>query len=178
LTSRDCAPRLAPAIFAFTVGNNSTPSGWVAGPAPSAIVVRRHAGRGGADRIDLTWPDGAIRNEWLQVTLKPDLATGLAAADVLYFGNAVGEVGNSASDAMVTSADELAARDDLHSFLNPAALTNPHDYNRDGRVDAIDEILARNNATNTSTALQLIHPPLQTAAASMLDLLKKKSRRR
>ena len=32
--------------------------------------------------------------------------TGLADDDVFYFGNAVGETGNSSTDAMVTTADE------------------------------------------------------------------------
>jgi hypothetical protein len=43
--------------------------------------------------------------------------------------------------------------------MNPATITNAHDYNRDGRVDAIDQILARNNATAAGAAVQLISVP-------------------
>lgn len=35
-----------------------------------------------------------MKNEWLQVTAKTSL--GLAADDVFYFGNAIGETGDSA----------------------------------------------------------------------------------
>lgn len=162
--------------FAFAVGNNNNPSGWAAAPTPSAILLRSHAGLNGSDRIEITWPDRAIRNEWLQVTLKADAATGITSADVFYFGNAVADSDNSTSNAIVDAADELAARNDPHSFLNPALITNAHDYNRDGKVDAADQLLARDNATTAATALQLIDPVAPTTTA-LLDLLLKKRHR-
>jgi hypothetical protein len=172
--------RAAPtaADFSFAVGNDNNPAAWAVAPAPAGILLRAHAGVGGSDRIEITWGDGAIRNEWLQVTLKADAATGITTPDVFYFGNAVGESGNSTTDAIVNAADELAARNDLHSFLNPASITNADDFNRDGRVDATDEIIARNNSTTAATALQLIHPAAQATASSILDLLLKKRHRR
>ena len=63
------------------------------GAAPTRITVRPGAGQDGADRITLIWADNAIRNSWLQVTVLATDATGLAANDVFYFGNAVGESG-------------------------------------------------------------------------------------
>jgi hypothetical protein len=145
--------------FTFITGNSNDPSSWQAAPAPSAVLVRPGAGANGSARIEITWPDGAVRNTWLQVTTGADANTGLAAPDVFYFGNVVGESGNSPTDATVDGADELAARNDPHSFLNPAAITNPHDYNRDGRVDAADQLIARANATATGAAVQLISVP-------------------
>jgi hypothetical protein len=176
VTGLKAAPTAAD--FSFAAGNDNNPAGWAVAPAPGGILLRAHAGVGGSDRIEITWADGAIRNEWLQVTLKADTATGITSPDVFYFGNAVGESGNSTTDAIVNAADELAARNDLHSFLNPASITNPDDFNRDGRVDATDEIIARNNATTAATALQLIHPAAQATAAAVLDLLLKKRHRR
>ena len=34
--------------------------------------MRPGAGDGGSDRIELTWADGKIANEWVQVTVKAD----------------------------------------------------------------------------------------------------------
>ena len=152
--------------FSFKIGNDNNPNAWAAAPAPNGFLIRPGAGVEGTTRIEFTWADRAIRNEWLQVTVKADANTGLSAADVFYFGNAVGESGDSAADAVVSSADELGARNDPHSFLQPAGITNVHDYNRDGRVDAADQLIARNNATTPATALSLITTPLTSAAAT------------
>jgi hypothetical protein len=154
------------ADFGFKIGNDNNPNAWATAPAPSGFLVRPGAGAGGSTRIEFTWADGAIKNKWLQVSVKADANTGLSAADVFYFGNAVGESGDSAADTVVNSADELGARNDPHSFMNPAGITNAHDYNRDGRVDALDQIIARNNATTSATALSLITTPVTSAATA------------
>ena len=39
---------------------------------------------------------------------------------MFYFGNAIGEAGNSTTNAFVTAGDEIATRNDPHSLLNPA----------------------------------------------------------
>ena len=67
------------------------PASWAAAPAPLAIQVLRRPRRGGADRIVITWPDGAIKNTYLQVIVAANADTGLAEADVFFFGNRVGE---------------------------------------------------------------------------------------
>ena len=79
--------------FVFKVGNDSTPmvGGWGPAPPPSSISVRYGAGVGGADRVTLIWPDNAIEKRWLQVTVQATATTGLAANDVFYFGNAIGD---------------------------------------------------------------------------------------
>jgi hypothetical protein len=145
------------ADFTFKIGNNNTPSTWVTAPAPWAVNVYPGQGTNGTNRITSLWDDGTIKDTWLQVTMLADRVTGLAAPDVFYWGNEVGESGNSTTDANVDAADELAARNDPHNYLHPAGVTNPHDYNRDGRVDAIDQIIARNNAVSDAAALQLIN---------------------
>jgi 8-oxo-dGTP pyrophosphatase MutT (NUDIX family) len=48
-------------------------------------------GVGGSDRVTLVRADGAITNQWLEVTVKPTQRTGLTTADVFYFGNLIGE---------------------------------------------------------------------------------------
>jgi hypothetical protein len=144
--------------FTFRVGNDNDPGGWVAAPAPLSVTVRSGAGTGGSDRVTILWADNAIQKEWLQVIVGATAATGLGSPDVFYFGNAVGESGNSASDARVNATDEILARNNPRA-LGQAPVDFAYDYNRDGKVNATDEIIARNNPTSSLTALQLISVP-------------------
>jgi uncharacterized delta-60 repeat protein len=151
--------------FAFRVGNDNRPGAWATAPAPSAVNVHRGGGIGGSDRVTLTWPDGAIKKTWLQVTVKANASTGLPSPDVFYFGNAPGESGNWATAAVVNSVDESAARHRPRRAANPAPITYRWDYNRDGRVNRADQMVARANRTTALTALQLISVPAAPAAA-------------
>lgn len=159
------------ADFQFRAGNNNSPSAWSAAPAPSEISVRRGAGQGGSDRVTLVWPDGAIKKTWLQVSLLPTDDTGLEAADVFYFGNAIGETGNSTANAVVNAGDEIAARVNSRNPLNPAPITFAYDFNRDKLVNAADQILARVNSTNPLTSLALISPPGESALSGPAGLV-------
>jgi YDG domain/Subtilase family len=142
--------------FIFRVGNDDNPTLWPTAPASSGITVRSGSGVGGSDRITIIWPDNAIQKKWLQVTAKATANTGLTSDDVFYFGNAIGESGNSSADAKVDPADELLARSHPRNVLNPAPIDFPYDYNRDKRVDPGDQLIARANQTSVITALRLI----------------------
>ena len=109
--------------------------------------------------MTITWADNAIRNQWLQVTVLANADTGLAEADVFYFGNAVGESGNSMSDAKINAYDMLAARNHPRTFADPAPVDFAFDYDRDGRVNATDVLIARNHQTHFANALELITVP-------------------
>ena len=148
------------ADFEFKVGNDSNPAGWVAAPLPSSITVYGGTGTNGADRVKLIWADNAIENQWLQVTVKATAKTGLVSDDVFYFGSAIGETGNSATDAQVTPADEVGVRNNQATLaVNPASIDDAYDFNRDKKVGPTDQVISRNNGTNSSTALQLITVP-------------------
>jgi len=146
--------------FEFRVGNDWDPDNWPAAPAPSSITVRPGAGVSGSDRVTIIWPDNAIQKTWLRVTVKATANTGLLSSDTFYFGNAIGETGNSASDAEVTAWDIINVRNDPHTLaVNPADITDVCDFNRDRKVGPTDEVIVRNNATNMYTALYLIAVP-------------------
>ena len=153
--------------FEFHVGNHDDTTAWAAAPTPQSLTVR--PGPGGADRVTVTWADGAIRNQWLQIVVKGGVThaatTGLAADEIYLFGNAVGETGNAAGNALVNAADVVAIRDNPHGPSNRASIDDPHDLNRDRSVNAIDLILARNSATGPLSALRLITPSVTPAAA-------------
>ncbi|NQU24472.1 MAG: hypothetical protein HQ567_24585 [Candidatus Nealsonbacteria bacterium] len=123
--------------------------------AQPSVTFWEDAGVLGSDRVTIVLPDEAVRNTWLQVTVKA-ANLGLPADDVFYFGNAVAEAGNSASDAAVTTADLLLARNNPRSLLDEIDVTFPYDFNRDKHVDATDVLLARNNQTSFLNALNLI----------------------
>ena len=141
--------------FVFRVGNDSTPDDWAVVATSATVAFRENAGVGGSDRVTITWPDGTIHDQWLEVTVVA-AGLGLTADDVFYFGNAVGEVGDAVSPATVTATDLLVARNNPRSSLNPVPIDFVCDFNRDTLVDADDVLAARNNQTNFLTGLQLI----------------------
>ncbi len=162
------------ADFAFKVGNSNDTSQWVPAPAPLSVTVRRGTGADGSDRVTIIWTDedpltsrreaGAISNQWLQVTVLSDSSggsLGLAEDDVFYFGNAIGETGNSPADAKVNATDILAVRNHPHLASNPATIYDAYDLDRDGVVnsESLDESIAAANQTNFITALKLITAP-------------------
>jgi L-ascorbate metabolism protein UlaG (beta-lactamase superfamily) len=153
-------PSPTAADFSFRVGTTPDPANWANAPAPADFVVRRGAGEGGADRVTITWADGAIKNTWLQVTL-------LASGNVFYFGSAVGETGNSPANAFVSAADEIGVRTHTTPTGETAGPENVYDFNRDGAVDATDELIARGNRRLLSGALPLISAP-QIAALNVV----------
>jgi hypothetical protein len=121
-------------------------------------------GNFGITHVDLTWPDGTITNTWLQVTVLADANTGLLSNDVFYYGNLVGEVGNSSSLMQVTAVDLVLNQ---LALTGSAAINNVYDINRDGRVSAVDLVLTQNNSFQS---VQLITPTgngpaVQTALA-------------
>jgi hypothetical protein len=151
--------------FVFRIGNNNSPDSWLPAPPPVSIAVRAGAGANGSDRISIVWADGAIARTWLEVTLLPGSRTGVPAPDVFYFGNAIGETGNTTANAVVNSADEALTRLNGRGSGNPAAIDFRFDFNRDGLVNAADQALARLNASNALSALRLIVPVASTAVA-------------
>ena len=143
--------------FTFKLGNDDTPADWFAAPTASIKVA---PGPGGSDRILLSWADNAITNTWLEVSILVTANTGLAAADVFYFGNLIGEC---TGDGKVDAYDVLETRSNPRPFFNAAMLDTLHDFNRDRRVDAIDTLIARNNQTWAGTELELISLTTQAA---------------
>ncbi|HEY2893018.1 MAG TPA: sialidase family protein, partial [Pirellulales bacterium] len=144
------------ADFVFRVGNSSNTASWGDAPAPASISVRRGAGVGGSDRVTIVWADNAIQKQWLQVTVRATQNTGLATSDVFYFGNAIGDVGNVASDTRVNVLDALWAR----SNPTPATtIVDLADFNRDGLVDIADEAIVSRNLSMVTSTLELISAP-------------------
>lgn len=153
--------------FLFRVGNSNATDSWTAAPVPALSIG---SGPNGSTRVKLIWSDNAIRNQWLQVVVKANAATGLVAPDVFYFGNAVGDtgIGNSPGFATVGPADELAARSNPRTMLDPAPIDFAYDFNRDQLVGPQDQMIVHNNGATNLTALRLISPVAATPAVSIV----------
>jgi len=179
---------LSLADFTFRAGRNNQPETWETFPVPNGFMIT--ALDETTHRITFTWPDGSIGNAWLEVTVKANAQTGLAAPDVFYFGNRIGDsgLGNSAAAAITSAADQLAAR---ANAAGGVSVTNPFDFNRNKVVSAGDELTARFNpgillmlnlpaaaipgaaplvaqATVAATAIAASDLPLSSAVASAL----------
>jgi hypothetical protein len=145
------------ADFELHVGNGTA---WAAVPALSSFSVRRGAGVGGSDRITLTFPDGAIRNTWLRVTVGANARTGLAQPDAFYFGNLVGDTGPGGTP-VVNAIDLARVRGAVGTAK--AALKRQYDLNRDGAVNAVDVLIVR---ANQRRSLPLFSAPAATITGS------------
>ena len=144
------------ADFTFKMGNDNTPGAWDPAPTPASVAVRSGAGVAGSDRISVTWADNAVKKLWLQVTVLATERTGLGAPYVFYFGNAMGETGTFPEEAKVDAVDQLGARANQRTLLNPAPIDFAFDFDRDKRVDAVDQLIARANQTTALNDLNLI----------------------
>ena len=139
--------------FEFRVGNSPNTAAWPTLTVAPSIDVRPASGIGDSDRVTLIWPNGTIVNEWLQVTVLATPNSGLLANDVFYFGNAIGETGNSALNTFIDAFDFASVRDNPKGMGDPATITNARDINRDRLVDGTDLAIVRDNQTNFITAL-------------------------
>jgi Metallo-peptidase family M12B Reprolysin-like len=130
---------------------NNSPGSWTAAPSPSGFSVRATAGTSGSDRVEIVWPAGTIVDRWLEVIVEGNDAvggfntnTGLAASDVFFFGNKIGDTFTFGEPGAfgVDVTDQLLVRSNQGTALS---VTSIFDFSRDGLVDATDQLIARNN---------------------------------
>ena len=147
-------------------GTGGDPGAWPDAPRPTLISVFPGDGTDGSDRIVLTWPDGAIRNAWLRVTVRDvDFNGGFGLPDDTFlFGNLVGETTGAGSLRM----DAFDLRATSAASTGAAGITNVADHNRDGRVNALDVWAVRSNQRRTLTPVAL--PAAEVAAAPLPPL--------
>jgi len=130
------------------------PVTWVEGPRPTTIARRNGAGVGKTDRITLIWRNGAIKNQWLQVTIKADAVSWLPRDDVFYFGSLVGETGDAASPLWVSAVDYSATRRAAQAFPGPVGMREVYDIDRNGSLAGNnDAAIVRSNLFHRLPAL-------------------------
>ena len=156
---------LTVADFEFRFGNTANPLTWSVVAMPATVTKRTdYASTADVGRVEITWPDGTLKNGWLQITVKATANTGLTIPDVFYFGNAVGETGNQSTSATVTVADVARIRQQANTSNLP--VTNLFDINRDQKVTVADVALAQQSA-NTKLYWLVAPAPLLAAAGEI-----------
>lgn len=149
--------RASASDFVFTVGNSDDPSTWTAVPEPAAVDVREHPTEAGQHRITLTWADGAIANQWLEVKAKSDAnggSLGLAEDDVFYFGNLAGDTDGDADVDFRDAWTLMGSYKDGASDHTPA----DGDFTADGVVDEADAAALQANYGQTLTMFTAPEP--------------------
>ena len=126
--------------FVFKVSTDGLT--WTLAPAVVGLSLRAGDGVNGSDRIEILFADGAVTNQWLQVTMKADATTGLTVPDVFYFGNLVGGTGQHVNKAIVNTTDIAIAKQAINT---PAAINSIADFNRSGLITITDVALAKFN---------------------------------
>jgi subtilisin-like proprotein convertase family protein len=169
---------LSAADFTFKMSGagvavNNAPGTWAPAPAPLDVVVRAGEGEDGSDRVAIVWAAGTVVDRWLQVVVEGNDAaggfntnTGLAASDVFYFGNKVGDTFLAGGEGFfgVDATDQVQVRLNQGVALSTA---NVFDFNRDALVDAIDQIIARSNQ-GYLIAINIADPPAEPEAAPVV----------
>ncbi len=114
--------------------------------------------RNRSDAFEVDFANNSLRNTWLKVTVLA-ANTGLAADDVFYFGNAVGEVNGSTSGSglniryNVNTSDTSLVRG--NQLFTGALVTNNFDFNKSGNVNTADTSIVRSNQSFTGILRQI-----------------------
>lgn len=136
-TASDFEFRMSP-TGAFDSGANP-PSGWSSAPAPASVAVVP----GTPDRVVITWTDNAVANRWLQVTVKANSNTGIAAPEIYYVGHLLGETtGLSGTVYTVAFADISPIRSAVGNTVDAGSIV---DIDKNGTVAFADITAMRAN---------------------------------
>ncbi len=158
--------------FQFATSNGASPLSFATLAAAPTITILPEGGSSNSTRVKIEFPDNAVKNTWLRVTVLANANTGLASNDVFYFGNAAGEmnVGNLAGPPVVlrTNASDTAnVRQNQSPNQNSVGVTSIHDLNKDGRVNASDTANVRQNQSPTGSITLFTAPvSLQLAGST------------
>ena len=127
--------------FIFKIGTGNDTSVWTSAPTPASITVRHGDGEDGTSRVTITWDEGAVVDQWLQITILADGQVNTAGNEVFYFGNWVGDVDG---DGYVGISDVFDIWDNrrLEGVSGPVSANYKYDLDHDGYVGISDVYLA------------------------------------
>ena len=158
----------AAADFQFATWNGIDTAGFRNLTVPPTVSTFVGGGLDGATRVKLVFGDNLISNTWLKVTVLANAHTDLTDNDVFYFGNAIADVylGNSGTPVTVRTdeTDVTGIRTHQSPVADSVPLTNAYDINKDGRVNMIDLLLARQRLSENS--LRYITAPISLQLAN------------
>src|SRR5262249_22584395 len=112
----------------------------------------------GSDRVEIVRSDNAIQQQSLEVIVKAPPNTGLAANDVFFFGNEIGNTSafNLSTVARTGTTDIGAVQTHGAALGANIPISNIYDFDRNGKVDTTDIGISQTHGTNANTGLKLI----------------------
>jgi hypothetical protein len=150
--------------------NGIAAAGFVAlpGTVVPTVTIAAGAGAGGSARVTITFADNAVQNTWLRVTVVSNANTGLAANDVFYFGNVLGELdfGNTATRLRVNGQDAALLLANQSPGANSAPVTNKFDLDRNGRVNGQDYAFLLANQQAAGIVAPITAPSARAGSAA------------
>jgi hypothetical protein len=137
LTASDFLFQMSPA-GAFDSGAHP-PESWQIAPQPESVTFLE----GTPSRVVLLWPNQAIANRWLRISLLANPNTRLAESQVFYLGHLLGEVtGDDQGVFTVTFADISQIRSSVGQVVDAGSSV---DIDKNGVVAFSDIVAMRSN---------------------------------
>lgn len=137
LTASDFIFQMSPTGAFDALANPAT--SWASAPAPSSVTVTP----GSPVRVSIAWPNNAIANRWLRVTVKANFNTGLAAPEVYYVGHLLGEMTGASGSVFTVSFADIAP---IRNLVGSAVRSNrTEDIDKNGTVAFADISAMRPN---------------------------------
>jgi len=108
---------------------------------------------GAPSRVFISWPDNAIADRWLRITVKATVNTGIPQPEVYYLGHLQGETtGPSGGRFTVLVADILTIRSALSQSATSSSIV---DLDKSGLVLVADILAARSQLTQELTQITI-----------------------
>jgi hypothetical protein len=153
------------------------------GAVVPTVTILPGGGAGGSARIRITFPNNTVQNTWLRVTVLANANTGLAANDVFYFGNVIGElnVDNTATRLRVNLQDVTSMLTNQSPAPNSANASNQFDLDRNGRVNGQDYAILFANLQAGGIVAPITAPssrPTESSASTWNDDVTDKAKKK
>jgi len=148
------------------------PHCWPSAPSPSSISVQA----GDVSRLVLEWPDNAIANRWLRVTLNSTDNTGLSQAEVYYLGHLLGETtGPTGGVFTVAFADISPIRSAVGQTVDASSIV---DIDKNGTVSFADISAMRSSVGTQLTNITIPASGGSCSAGAALNIGSEPSKQR
>ena len=153
--------------IALATGEGSAQSDYTTLGVTPDVTVRAGAGVNGSDRITIVLPNTSVTDEYLQVRLLATSNTGLSADDVFYFGNVVGDIGNSSANLIINAVDVASAKANFTGFV-AEDIDNQFDLNKDRLVNAVDIATIKANFSGFTAVSYITAPEAEPTTTTPL----------
>lgn len=160
LTQEDFVFQMSPQ-GAFDQSANPS-ANWSSAPTPTSVTVEP----GDTSRVVITWPDNAIMNRWLRITIKANSNTRLSQPEIYYLGHLQGETTGADSGLFtVLVSDILQIRSALTSLTGA---DSKFDLDKSGVVLVSDILASRSELTHQLTQITIPGPDSGSSPGEMV----------